>query len=146
VGTRIVEIGAYRGVTTSYFALHAGRPIVAVDPFIGYGGSAEDLAVFKANTAGLPQLTHSRVTSGRARAAWSYGRSVSLLFIDAVHDYANTRFDITAWGPLVVSGGIIAMHDVDQLCFAGTRRAAAQLLRQCSLFAHVDNLAAFRVP
>jgi hypothetical protein len=68
------------------------------------------------------------------------------MFIDAVHDYANTRFDIAAWRPLVVPGGIIALHDVDQPGFAGTRRAAAELLSACPLFAHVDNLAAFRVP
>jgi hypothetical protein len=48
--------------------------------------------------------------------------------------------------PLVVSGGIIALHDVDQQGFAGTRRAAAELLGAYPLFAHVDNLVAFQVP
>jgi predicted O-methyltransferase YrrM len=145
-GSRVVEIGAYRGVTTAYFARHAGRPVVAVDPFIGYGGSTEDLAVFQTNTAGLTQASHVRETSGRGRAAWPHGPSISLVFIDAVHDYANTRFDVATWLPLVMSGGIIALHDVDQPGFAGTRRAAAKLLRHCTLFCHVDNLAAFRVP
>lgn len=144
--TRIVEIGAYRGVTTAYLARHSERPVVAVDPYIGYGGREVDLAVFRANTAELPQVTHVRETSGRGRSAWPHGRSVSLLFIDAVTDYANRRFDIAAWRPLVVSGGIIALPDVDHPGGAGLRRAAAELMRLCPLFVHVENLAAFRVP
>lgn len=144
--TWIVEIGAYRGVTTSYLARHSARPVVAVDPYIGYGGREVDLAVFRDNTATLPQVTHVRETSGRGRSAWPHGRSVSLLYIDAVNDYANRRFDIAAWRPLVVSGGIIAVPDVDQPGRAGLRRAAVELARLCPLFIHVENLAAFRVP
>jgi predicted O-methyltransferase YrrM len=144
--TRIVEIGAYRGLTTAYLARHSERPVVAVDPYIGYGGGEVDLAIFQANTAGLPQITHVRETSGRGRAAWPHGRSISLLFIDAVNDYANRRFDIAAWRPLVVSGGIIALPDVDQSRCAGLRRAAVELLRLCPLFVHVEDMAAFRVP
>src|SRR3954463_14025910 len=49
-GTCFVEIGAYHGVTTRFLAEHAGRPVVAVDPFIGYGGNLEDLAKFRAAT------------------------------------------------------------------------------------------------
>jgi predicted O-methyltransferase YrrM len=144
--TWVVEVGAYRGMTTRYLAKHTARPVVAIDPFIGYGGNLEDLAMFRAATAGLPNVTHRRATSGQSRAEWTDGRSVSLIFIDAVHDYANTRFDIASWLPVVAPGGIIALHDVDQRCFAGTRRAAAELLSGYPLFAHVDNLAAFRVP
>ena len=144
-GTRVVEVGAFRGVTTAFLAAHTARPIIAVDPFRGYGGSDDDLAVFRANIAGLATVTHDRRTSGEARAAWPFGRTVSLCFIDAVHDYANTRFDIAAWLPLVVPGGIIALHDVDVPGFAGTRRAVAELLPTCPLFAHVDNLAAFQI-
>jgi hypothetical protein len=145
-GTRIVEIGAYRGVTTAYFARHSARPVVAVDPYIGWGGWDADLAVFRANTADLPQVTHVRETSGRARAAWPHGRSISLLYIDAVNDYANRRFDIAAWRPLVVSGGIIVLPDVDDPRGAGLRRAAFELLQLSPLFVHADNMAGFRVP
>jgi predicted O-methyltransferase YrrM len=145
-GTRVVELGAFRGVTTSFLARHTDRPVTAIDPFLGYGGSAGDEAVFRGNIAGLKNVTHMRHTSGEARRAWAFGQSISLHFIDAVHDYANTRFDIAAWRPLVVSGGLIALHDVDQPSFAGTRRAAAELVDTCRIFGHVDNLAIFSVP
>jgi predicted O-methyltransferase YrrM len=143
--TDVVEVGAYRGVTTRFLAEHTRRQVVAVDPFIGYGGNLDDFAAFGAATAGLTNLTHRRVTSGQGRAEWPAGRAISLLFIDAVHDYANTKFDILTWLPLVVPGGVIALHDVDQRGFAGTRRAAAELLGRYPLFAHVDNLAAFQI-
>ncbi len=144
--TSVVEVGAYRGVTTRFLAAHTARPVIAVDPFIGYGGNLDDLAAFREATAGLPNFTHMRQTSGQSAADWPGGRTIGLLFIDAVHDYANTRFDITAWLPVVAAGGIIALHDVDQRGFAGTRRAAFELLSRYPLFAHVDNLAAFQVP
>jgi predicted O-methyltransferase YrrM len=144
-GTCIVEIGAYRGTTTRFLAQNTSRPVIAIDPFIGYGGNLEDLAKFQANTADLPNLSHRRLTSGQGRAEWTAGRSIGLLFIDAVHDYANTRFDIETWLPVVAAGGVIALHDVDQFSFAGTRRAAAELLGRHPLFAHVDNLAAFQI-
>jgi predicted O-methyltransferase YrrM len=142
----VVEIGAYRGVTTRYFAELTRRPVVAVDPFGGHGATADDFAAFRAATAGLPNVSHLRATSGEGRAQWPAGRAISLLFIDAMHDYANTRFDILSWRPLLAPGGIVALHDVDQLGFAGTRRAAAELFAGYPLFAHVDNLAAFLVP
>jgi predicted O-methyltransferase YrrM len=144
--TRVVEVGAYRGVTTAYLARNCGRPVVAVDPYSGHSGTEADLAVFRANTAGLPQVTHVRATSGRARTTWPHGRAISVVFIDAVTDYANRRFDIASWRPLVVSGGIIVLPDVDNPRGAGLRRAAFELLRVCPLFVHVENMAAFRVP
>jgi hypothetical protein len=36
------------------------------------------------------------------------------VFINAVHDYVNTSFDIEAWLPKLVPGGILALHDTDQ--------------------------------
>jgi predicted O-methyltransferase YrrM len=144
--TDVVEVGAYHGITTRFLAENTRRQVIAVDPFIGYGGNLNDFAKFRAATAGLANVNHRRVTSGQGRAEWPAGRAVSLLFIDAVHDYANTRFDIVTWLPLVARGGIVALHDVDQRVCAGTRRAAAEVMGRHPLFAHVDNLAAFRVP
>ncbi len=137
--TVVVEVGCYRGVTTKFLANSTSRKVIAVDPYIGYGGSDEDYRHFQNNIAGLPNVIHERVTSGEAVRTWQHG-PVSLVFIDAVHDYVNTAFDIQAWSLLTVNGGILAMHDTDCAAFAGTRKAVFELSECLTLFAHPDGL------
>lgn len=137
--TAIVEVGCYRGVTTQVLASATSRKVIAVDPYIGYGGSDDDYRHFQNNIAGLLNLTHERMSSGEAVRTWKHG-SVSLVFIDAVHDYVNTAFDIEAWSSLMVKGGILAMHDTDQYCFAGTRKAVFEACYKAEQLAHPSNL------
>ena len=37
---------------------------------------------------------------------------IDFLFIDALHTYEGAKFDFETYGPLVRSGGIIALHDL----------------------------------
>src|SRR5262249_31006403 len=129
----------FRGETTRCLARATKRTVVAVDPFRGYGGAEDDFLRFQHRTADLPNLFHEPKTSGEAARNWVHGPA-SLIFIDAVHDYANTAFDIEVWTPLLTPGGILALHDTDQACFAGTRRAAFEALGRCELLAHPENL------
>lgn len=145
--TVIVEVGSYRGVTTQFLAKTTCRKVIAVDPYIGYGGSEEDYCHFQSNTSGLPNLIHERMSSGEAAKTWKHG-SVSLVFIDALHDYVNTAFDIEAWSSLMIDGGILAMHDTDQYGFAGTRKAVFEMYKNLDsnpssstpLMAHPENM------
>ena len=98
------------------------------------------------SSAGLPGSRTSS-SSGKPRRGgtrWRHGPA-SFLFIDAVHDYVNTAFDIATWSPLLVPGGILALHDTDQEIFAGTRRAAFETLGHdhFELLAHPSNLTLF---
>jgi hypothetical protein len=45
-----VEIGAYHGITTCFFAEHSSTKVYAVDPYIGFGGSNHDYRIFLRNT------------------------------------------------------------------------------------------------
>ena len=45
--TVIVEIGCFRGITTQALAKATSRQVIAVDPYIGYGGFEEDYLYFK---------------------------------------------------------------------------------------------------
>lgn len=144
LGGSVVEVGAFRGVTTRVLAHHTARPVVAVDPFGGRGSVASDFDTFKKNIAPYPHVTHIRKTSGAAAKEWSHGPA-SLIFQDGVHDYANTSFDISAWWPILSVGGIMAFHDTDQMRFAGTRRAVYELVQSGGeLFAHTDNITLVR--
>lgn len=141
-GTVIVEVGCFRGVTTRCLAGATSRRVIAVDPYQGYGGAEDDREAFRRRIAGLDNVIHEARTSGAAARGWAHGPA-SLVFIDAIHDYVNTSFDIHAWAPRLVRGGILALHDVDQAAYAGTRRAAFELLGRFELVSHPDNLALF---
>jgi Methyltransferase domain len=142
--TVIVELGAYRGITTRLLAGSTSRQVIAVDPFIGYGGSEEDYQFFKSNTKHLTNVLHERKSSGEAAKNWNYD-PVSFVFIDALHDYVNTGFDIQAWSSLITKGGILACHDTDEKSFSGTRKAVFEFSKSSDLFAHPENLTIFRV-
>lgn len=137
----IVEIGSYRGVTTRQLALATNRLVYAVDPFIGYGGWESDLAMFNQRIQALSNTHLLRETSGRAFRLLQ-NKSLSLVFIDAVHDFSNTWFDFFTWESLVRPGGLIAMHDIDD--FPGTNLACRRILTQAnkySLWGYCPNLA-----
>lgn len=140
----IVEIGAFRGVTTRRMAeLVPDQIVYAVDPFIGYGGSDVDHASFRTRTGPVANITHLRKTSGEALADLA-GTPISFVFVDAVHDWANVRFDGGSWFRLRRPGGVMAFHDTDEVAFAGTRRAVWELARRATLVAHVPGLVLLR--
>ena len=143
----VAEIGAYRGVTTRFLAERTKRTVVAVDRYHpGWAEAEPALAAFRSRTAGLPNVTLERHTSGAAADGWTHAPP-SLVFVDAQHNYVNTAFDIAVWLPLLERvGGILALHDTDEPHFAGTREAAHELADRFGLFGHVKNLTLFRVP
>ena len=144
-GVVAVEVGTFRGVTTSLLASSTGLRYVAVDPYVGYGGSEHDLAAFQARVVGLTNVEHRRETSGAAARSWRHG-PIAFLFLDAVHDFVNTSFDLAAWSPLLAPGALVAMHDTDAQAYAGTRVAAWRFARGRELVAHIENLVIVRMP
>jgi predicted O-methyltransferase YrrM len=135
----IVEIGSFRGVTAALLAGQTERKLYAVDPFGEYGGGEGDLAIFRSRTSEFPNITHIRAPSGVAATAWNNG-PINFLFVDAVHDYVNTIFDSTAWSRHLVPNGYLAMHDVDNGGYPGTRLAAAQMAKRMKLACHIPDL------
>jgi predicted O-methyltransferase YrrM len=139
----VVEIGCYRGATTQVIAKHTLRKVIAIDPYVGYGGEKEDFTEFFTKTKDLSNVIHKHRSSGEAAKNWQYG-DISFIFIDAVHDYLHTSFDIQTWLPRLSKGGILALHDTDQRCFSGTRKAVFEIANSLDLFAHTDNLVMFQ--
>jgi cephalosporin hydroxylase len=118
---RVVELGTARGGTLFLFTRVAGpdATFVSVDmeegPF-GGGYPRTHSPLLKSFARGHQTIhlvrgdTHSPVTMERVRQA--AGGPVDLLFIDADHTYDGVRADYEMYAPLVVSGGLIALHDI----------------------------------
>lgn len=128
----IVEVGAYRGVTTETLARTTPRRLFAVDPYAGYGGAEDDFIAFRERTRTLENLVHLRETSGAASQRPELSL-VSFVFVDAVHDYVNAFFDGVTWSRKLTQNGLIAFHDTDTTAFPGVTRAVWEILNLSEL-------------
>lgn len=125
-GTRtdrpIVEIGSLRGRSTCYLAIGAGlgwgAHIYAIDKWDPYsvssgaGGGDQHRERFDINIArfGLrDRVTAVRADSAEVAKVWTWG--IGLLFIDGGHTRQDLEADFEGFGPRVVPGGVIAIHD-----------------------------------
>ena len=139
----VVEVGSWRGVTTSVVAGQTSATVIAIDPWIG-SLAEPNFTAFLSRTKSLANVVHERKAFGRAVREWSHG-PIRFIFIDAAHDYANVSHDIAAARRLVMPGGMIALHDTDNVAFPGCRRAVYEVAEQFELAAHIDNLTIFKV-
>ena len=80
-----------------------------------------------------------RKTSGSAVVELNHG-PIEMVFIDAAHDYVNSKFDIEKWSSLVMHGGDIALLDTDNPGFAGTRGAVSEAAKRMHLEVHINGL------
>ena len=148
----IVEIGSDQGKSTIALASGARRSeqpcdVHAVDPFLGGSTmtSAERAELLKRNLRAYDaeNVVLHIMTSGEYRRERQ--SPIRLLFVDAAHDYLNSRFDFLAWKSLIVPGGFLAAHDVDNYPSGpGTRKAFLDCLltdTEFRLAYHTDNLA-----
>ncbi|WP_166442970.1 class I SAM-dependent methyltransferase [Phragmitibacter flavus] len=145
LGGPIIEIGSFRGVTTRSLALVAGlhREVVAVDPYLGEGGHEKDFCLFRQHTSNLRNVRHIRAASDQAFRIWN-GAPISLVFIDAMHEYLHALYDFEAWGSLVQPGGFVAFHDVD--LFSGVNFLCQHILAsrpEWRPWAYAPNIAIF---
>jgi predicted O-methyltransferase YrrM len=124
-GRRVVEIGSFRGRSTTVLALAAGPDVevVAIDPHAGNdrgpneldgfdAEAARDHAAFDANlaAAGLSdRVRHVRATSHDALD--EVPGPVRVLFIDGAHRYRPALDDLDRWGDRVEPGGEVLVHD-----------------------------------
>jgi predicted O-methyltransferase YrrM len=139
----VVEVGSWRGVTTSYLAQATKAPVIAIDPFIG-DANETNLHVFQSRTEGYQNVSLIRQPFGAAVREWKHG-AVKFVFVDAAHDYANVAHDLALAHWMTSAGGIIALHDTDDAAFPGCRRAVYERLDAFGLVAHIANLVVLQV-
>jgi predicted O-methyltransferase YrrM len=117
----IVEVGCWRGRSTTVLADNTPGTVFAVDHFQGSEEHqpvdapklrrmfAEQMAEYirasKVLVLDLPSVVAA------AHCAKVY-KSFDMIFIDAFHDYESIKADLDAWAPLVSPGGLLCGHDV----------------------------------
>ncbi len=124
---------------------HTEKRVYAIDPHKEneFPGINEAFEVFRKRTSSFSNVVYVRRSSGDAAKELSY-IPLSLIFVDAIHDYINTWFDFRVWGSLLVPGGIILFHDVDD--HAGSNLACRRILRQKNyqVWGYCPNLVALK--
>lgn len=124
-GTRIVEIGSFRGRSLIVLASSAvdGVEIVSIDPHAGSDRGPQEIAadqdrgdadhdVYTANLAAagvVDRIRHIRKMSGAALD--DVEGEIDLLYIDGAHRFGPARADIVDWGAKVSGGGVMLIHD-----------------------------------
>jgi MMP 1-O-methyltransferase len=139
-GGVIVEIGSWKGRSTTWLASGArlaGQRVYAIDP---HRGSREDPAVetlneFLDNLArnGLADVVEPMVMTSEEAAARIAG-PIELLFIDGDHSYEAVRRDAELWLPRLMDGGTVMFHDVATAAYTGPRRIARRMVCRNSGF------------
>jgi predicted O-methyltransferase YrrM len=124
-GGRIVEIGSFRGRSTTVLARAAADDVevVAIDPHLGTDRGPQEIVTtaghgnsdndqFRANLtrAGVQdRVRHVRKLSNEAAA--DVADPIDLLYIDGAHRFGPARADIRGWGTRVAPGGTLLVHD-----------------------------------
>jgi predicted O-methyltransferase YrrM len=124
----IVEIGSFKGRSTCSLALACvgtQRRVFAIDTFKGnqsdfvcgrHSVSWEGESFFDDFVENLEQSSVLDYvvpligTSSEVAGIW--GAPIHLLFLDGSHQYEDVLADFKSFYPWVVSGGLIALHDV----------------------------------
>lgn len=131
----ILEVGSWKGRSTSVLAQHTPGIVVAVDTFQGSVEHQPELKgkpasgvyhAFSANTSRYDNIWPLLANSLSAARIISHGpMRFDLIFIDASHDYESVKADIQAWLPLLADGGILCGHDYMRW---GVKSAVRQLV------------------
>jgi predicted O-methyltransferase YrrM len=118
---RILELGSWKGRSTSVLAQHTQGLVIAVDTWRGSvehqpqlkGRPASGvLQDFTANVSRYGNVWPLIANSQDAAHIVALARlKFDLIFIDASHDYESVKADIQAWMPFLSRWGVLCGHD-----------------------------------
>jgi GR25 family glycosyltransferase involved in LPS biosynthesis/predicted O-methyltransferase YrrM len=140
-GSHIVEIGTWKGKSTSYMAVEIAnsKKNIRFDAIDTFKGSPEHathpsivnnllFAEYHRHIQPVKQYINTIVSESN-RAVKSYNdNSLDFVFIDGNHSYDNVYEDITLWIKKLKPGGIISGDDYDEKEFPNVVRAVRDAL------------------
>lgn len=148
----IVELGSYKGRSAICLA-QSGRRVTCVDHGRGetaVEGKADHMAgtylgdLQRNLSEWVPRAKVDVWADDTASAGkrWN-GGCVSMLFVDAAHDYASVRADWDAWAPHLSADAIVAFHDTN---WPGVRQLLTEVVSPggWDLIHQQDSLTAIR--
>jgi len=121
----VLEIGALFGKSTCVLAfgcVGSSKHVFTIDPFINtntdlsiYWKEGESFFTIWQNNIKKNNLLEyiSPLVGFSQDVAKMWSKPINLLFIDGSHYYKDVKADFDNFYPYVISGGIIAFHDVD---------------------------------
>jgi predicted O-methyltransferase YrrM len=131
----VVEIGSYKGRSTCCLALgcrRSQRRVFAIDSFDGGPDlpKANLFPDFEQNLqrSGLSQHVQP-IVGLSSQVAKTWDKTIHLLFVDGSHQYEDVLADFNGFFPHLVSGGIVAFHDVTE-SWPGVFRAWSETIKK----------------
>lgn len=129
----VVEIGSYCGKSTVVLgmatkAIRPGVTVYAIDPHEGELSVADEVARVEPTLGRFMQNMEDAgvadvvVPINVRSTAVNWAKPISLLFIDALHDYDSVSQDFRHFAPWVVPRGYVAFHDYGKADFPGVTR------------------------
>jgi predicted O-methyltransferase YrrM len=119
-GANLVEIGSFKGLSTSCLAFGCRatkKRVFAVDTFDG-GPDLQRHDSFQEFCSNIERCQLSEYVEPVRGISWEIAKTwkkpVHFLFIDGSHIYEDVMADFASFFPHVVPGGIIAFHDVHE--------------------------------
>jgi cephalosporin hydroxylase len=127
----ILEIGTALGGTLFLFCRMASENavIISIDLPLGMGGGGYSHVrkpLYESFTSQHQRMylmrgdSHKREMIERVKAILD-GREIDFLFIDGDHTYEGVKRDFEMYSPLVKKGGAIALHDIIQSKYKGSK-------------------------
>ena len=113
----VVEVGAWKGRSTTALLRGCKGIVFAVDPWRGHQGSYKE---FIYNTKEFIHLVIVKMPSMRAVTIFN-GAPVDMVFIDGNHSYDAVKADIEAWLPKTKK--MICGHDYGDPLAPGVKQA-----------------------
>lgn len=158
----VLEIGSYCGKSSIYLGLACRRNSATLFALDHHRGSEEhqpgelfhDPALYDAGEARFDSFREFRrnirdagledtvvpVVAGSAVAARDWRTPLGMVFIDGGHSLDAALLDYRCWSPLVLPGGVLAIHDLFEDASEGGQAPFAiyRLALASRLFAEVD--------